>query len=137
MMLALVAALLALIALLVHVTGVALSIQIATISFAMGILNNAATRIGAQSVNVAFVTGTLARFGNHAALAWRRTPLADATGPFDTHAHRAGELAGIWTAFLVGALAGGVATPRLTTWTLVPPTAALLALSLVDRKAAR
>ena len=58
---------------------------IAAISCAMGIMNAAFSRIGAQSVSLTFVTGTLSRVGSHLALAARRAGLPDAQGPWDTH----------------------------------------------------
>ncbi len=58
---------------------------IAAISFAMGVMNAAFSRVGAESVSLTFVTGTLSRVGSHLALAARRAPLAEAQGPWDTH----------------------------------------------------
>jgi uncharacterized membrane protein YoaK (UPF0700 family) len=134
LVLALVAGMLLVAMLLVRVTGRPGAVEIAVLSVSMGMLNTTTTRIGAQSINLAFVTGTLSRLGSHVALAWRGAPLPDATGPSDTHAHRAVELAGVWSAFLVGAVLGGIATPRFATWTLMPPTVALLALAALERK---
>lgn len=87
-------------------------VHIATASFAMGVLNTALSRVGAQSVSLTFVTGTLSRIGAHFALALRRASLPDAQGPWDTHLRRALILAGVWVGFLAGALLSGAATPR-------------------------
>lgn len=102
---------------------------IASISFAMGILNAAVSRVGAQSVSLTFVTGTLSRVGSHLALAARRADLPDAQGPWDTHLRRALLLARVWTAFLIGAFASGAATPRFGVWVLSAPMLGLAALA--------
>jgi uncharacterized membrane protein YoaK (UPF0700 family) len=87
-------------------------VGIAVISFAMGAMNTALSRVGAESVSLTFVTGTLTRIAVHLALAVRRAPLPDSQGSWDTHQHRARLLAGIWAAFLAGALLSGATTPR-------------------------
>ena len=86
--------------------------HIPTISFAMGVMNIAVSRVGAQPVSLTFVTGTLSRVGSSLALALRRAPLPDAQGPWDTHLRRATFLARIWVGFLAGASLSGAATPR-------------------------
>jgi uncharacterized membrane protein YoaK (UPF0700 family) len=106
---------------------------IASISFAMGIMNNALSRVGAQAVSVAFLTGALSRLGVSLALALRRAPLPDSEGPWDTHLRRAVLLARLWLAFLVGALLSGMATPRYGAWVLLPPALILAVLAAFDR----
>jgi hypothetical protein len=51
-------------------------VGIAVISFAMGAMNAALPRVGAQSVSLAFVTGTLMGIAVHLALAVRHAPVA-------------------------------------------------------------
>jgi uncharacterized membrane protein YoaK (UPF0700 family) len=109
------------------------SAAIASISFAMGIMNNALSHVGAQSVSVAFVTGALSRLGASLAFALSRAPLPDAQGPWDTHLRRALLLGRIWAGFLVGALLSGAATPRFGAWVLLPPALVLAALAAFDR----
>jgi uncharacterized membrane protein YoaK (UPF0700 family) len=109
---------------------------IAAISFAMGIMNNALSRVGAQSVSLTFVTGTLSRVGSSLALALRRAPLPDPQGPWDTHLRRAMLLARIWAGFLIGALLSGAATPRFGAWVLLAPALILAALAAFDRPGA-
>jgi uncharacterized membrane protein YoaK (UPF0700 family) len=46
---------------------------IALLSVSMGMMNTAVVRIGAESVNLTFVTGALNKVGNHLALAARGT----------------------------------------------------------------
>jgi uncharacterized membrane protein YoaK (UPF0700 family) len=109
--------------------------HIATISFAMGVMNTALSRVGALSVSLTFVTGTLSRLGLHLALALRRAPLPDSQGSWDTHMHRVLLLAGIWAGFLAGALLSGAATPRFGVWVLLFPMLILSALAALDRAA--
>lgn len=106
---------------------------IASISFVMGIMNSAFSRVGAQSVSLTFVTGTLSRVGSHLAFAARRAPLGDAEGPWDTHFRRAMMLARIWAGFLAGALLSGAATQRFGALVLAAPALILAALAAFDR----
>jgi uncharacterized membrane protein YoaK (UPF0700 family) len=106
---------------------------IAIVSAAMGVMNSALSRVGAQPVSLTFVTGTLSRVGSNLALALRRAPLADAQGPWDTHLRRAMLLARIWVGFLAGALLAGAATPRLGAWVLSAPALILAVLAAFDR----
>lgn len=110
-------------------------VHIAVVSLAMGVMNTALSRVGAQSVNLTFVTGTLSRLGTHLALAVKRAPISDSEGSWDTHMHRALVLAGIWAAFLVGAVLSGAATPRFGIWVLLLPMLILSALSAFDHVA--
>jgi uncharacterized membrane protein YoaK (UPF0700 family) len=107
--------------------------HIPTISFAMGVMNSALSRVGAQSVSVTFITGTLSRVGANLALALRRAPLTDAEGPWDTHLRRALLLARVWLGFLVGALLSGAATPRYGAPVLLAPALILAVLAAFDR----
>jgi uncharacterized membrane protein YoaK (UPF0700 family) len=98
----------------------------------MGVMNTVLTHIGAQSVNVGFVTGTLNALANHAALAVLRAPLPDAQGPWDTHARRTLFLLGVWGAFFTGALLAGATTPHVGAWMLLPPLLILLGLAVFN-----
>ena len=109
------------------------AVGIATLSLAMGIMNTALSRVGAQSVSLTFVTGTLSRMGTHLALAVTRAPLQDAQGAWDTHGRRAFLLLGVWAGFLTGALLGGAATSRFGVWVLLLPLLILLALAVFSR----
>jgi uncharacterized membrane protein YoaK (UPF0700 family) len=122
-------------ALIVGLTELGLSfggVHIATISFAMGLMNSALAQVGALSVSLTFVTGTLSKLGVHLAKAVRHAPLRDSQGSWDTHLHRALLLAGIWGAFLAGAVLAGAATPRFGVWVLLFPTLILSALAALD-----
>jgi len=101
-----------------HLSDVVL---IALACWAMGLLNTTLSRVGSIQVSVTFVTGTLSRLGMHLALAVKGAPLRDSQGSWDTHLHRARLFAGIWAAFLGGALLSGAATPRFGVWVLLVP----------------
>jgi len=107
------------------------TVGISTLSLAMGMMNTAQSRIGAETVSLTFVTGDLHRMGSHFALAVKRAPLQDAQGPWDTHLRRARLLAGVCAGFLTGAALSGSATLHLGSWVLLPPLLILLALALV------
>jgi uncharacterized membrane protein YoaK (UPF0700 family) len=108
-------------------------IGIALLSASMGIMNPAVARIGAESVNVTFITGALNKIGNHLALAARGTTLPGAQGPRDTHLRRAGLEGGLWLAFFAGAAFAGVVTNRVAGFELVPAIGILLFFALVTR----
>jgi uncharacterized membrane protein YoaK (UPF0700 family) len=103
-------------------------VHIAVVSFAMGVMNLALTRIGKQRVSLTFVSGTLRSLGEHLALAVMHAPLADSQGSWDTHSRRAGLLGSIWSGFLAGALLSGAATPHIGAWILLLPIVMLSAL---------
>jgi uncharacterized membrane protein YoaK (UPF0700 family) len=107
--------------------------SIAFISFVMGAMNTSLSRVGAQSINLTFVTGALNRLGTHLALAVARAPLTDGEGPWDTHSRRALLLGGIWLGFFLGAAISGATTPFVGPWILLAPACALVALALLDR----
>jgi uncharacterized membrane protein YoaK (UPF0700 family) len=106
---------------------------IAAISVAMGVMNNALSRVGAQAVSLTFVTGSLSRVGSSLAFALRRAPLRDAQGPWDTHLRRALLLARLWLGFLVGAFLSGAATPRYGALVLAVPAVILAVLAAFAR----
>jgi uncharacterized membrane protein YoaK (UPF0700 family) len=110
-------------------------LPIAVLSFAMGVMNIALTRVGAQQVRLTFVTGTLHSLGEHLALALKHAPLPDSQGSWDTHTRRAGLLACIWCGFLAGAFLSGAGSGRFGAWILLLPIAMLFALTMFDRNA--
>ena len=109
------------------------ALGIAMLSVAMGILNTVLSHIGAQSVSLTFVTGTLVRVGSHLAQAVRRAPLPDARGSWDTHGRRALRLLGVWAGFLTGAVLGSAATSRFGVSVLLLPLLILSALAVFSR----
>src|ERR1700730_17810336 len=124
--LGLVASLLALVIAVTELRALSSELPIVALTFAMGVLNTVLSRVGAESVSLTFVTGTLGKIGNHLALAYARAPLADSQGAEDTHGRRAALLAGLWSAFFLGAVLAGAATPRFGGWTLLLPIVILL-----------
>jgi uncharacterized membrane protein YoaK (UPF0700 family) len=107
-------------------------VDIPMLGLAMGLMNTALSRVGAQSVNVVFVTGTLSAMAQHLALAVRRVPFAEAQASWDTHRRRALLLAGVWASFMTGAALAGAATSRFGVWVLLFPVLVLLALAVYD-----
>jgi uncharacterized membrane protein YoaK (UPF0700 family) len=75
--------------------------RIGTLSLAMGMMNPALSKIGAESVSLTFVTGTLSRIGVHLASAAVRKPLVLDEGRADSHLARARIDAIIWAGFLL------------------------------------
>ncbi len=108
-------------------------VGIALLSASMGIMNSAVARIGAESVNLTFVTGALNKLGSHLALAARGTAPLDAQGSWDTHLRRAGLEGGLWLAFCVGAVFAGLMTTRVAGFELVPAVGILLFFALSNR----
>ena len=101
-------------------------VGIALLSVSMGIMNPAVVRVGAESVNLTFVTGALNKVGNHLALAARGTTPLDAQGSWDTHLRRAGLESGLWLAFCSGAVLAGLVTKRAAGLELIPAVDVLL-----------
>jgi uncharacterized membrane protein YoaK (UPF0700 family) len=109
------------------------ALAIAAVGFAMGMMNSALSRVGAQAVSLTFVTGSLSRVGSSLALALRRAPLRDAQGPWDTHLRRALLLGRLWLGFLLGAFLSGAVTPRYGALVLSAPALILAVLAAFDR----
>jgi uncharacterized membrane protein YoaK (UPF0700 family) len=109
--------------------------EIALLSLAVGMMNPALSKVGAESVSLTFVTGTLHRVGGHLAAAAARKPVPDAQGPRDSHLVRAGIDATIWSGFLAGAGLSGMAGSHFRTWALLPPCLVMIALGLFSEEA--
>ena len=97
---------------------------------AMGMMNTTHTHVGAESLSITFVTGTLHRIGTHLALALRHEPVPDARGASDTHLSRAGTSASVWAGFLSGTILSAAASLQVGEWALLVPLFGLLALTL-------
>ena len=104
----LVAALLAL-AFAVGGSGALNDMCVALLAFAMGIMNQSMSRLGAEAVNLTFVTGALSKIGVHLALARKRAPVPNQEGAWDTHRYRARIHAQLWAAYTIGAILAGAA----------------------------
>ena len=93
--------------------------EIVFLCLSMGMANPALSKIGAESVSVTFVTGSLSRLGGDPASAATGKPLKESQGQIatplfreiaDSYLSRAWVEATIWSAFLVGAvLVAGIA----------------------------
>jgi uncharacterized membrane protein YoaK (UPF0700 family) len=109
--------------------------EIAMLSLAMGMMNPALSKVGAESVSLTFVTGTLSRVGGHLSAAAGRKPLPEGQGPGDSHLARARIDASVWSGFLLGAGLSGMAASRFRMWALLPPCAVMIALGLFSQPA--
>jgi len=109
--------------------------EIAMLSLAMGMMNPALSKVGAESVSLTFVTGTLSRVGGHLAAAAGRKPLPDGQGPGDSHLARARIDASIWSGFLLGAGLSGLAGSHFRLWALLPPCVLIIALAVFSESA--
>jgi len=110
--------------------------EVAMLSLAMGLMNPALSKVGAESVSLTFVTGTLSRVGGHLAAAAGRKPLPDGQGPGDSHLARARIDASIWLGFLLGAGLAGLAGSHFRLWALLPPCVLIIALAVFSKSAA-
>jgi|SRR5208282_5267830 uncharacterized membrane protein YoaK (UPF0700 family) len=108
--------------------------EIALLSLAMGMMNPAFSKVGAESVSLTFVTGTLNRIGGHLAAAAGRKPL-EGQGSGDSHLARARIDASVWSGFLVGAGLSGMAGAHFRVWALLPPCVVMIALGLFSESA--
>ena len=103
--------------------------EIALLSLAMGMTNPALSKIGAESVSLTFVTGTLSRIGGHLASAAGRKPLKERLGPGDSHLARAMIEATVWCGFWPAQFSG-IVGPNFRTWAPLPPFVVMLTLGL-------
>ena len=110
-------------------------VSILVLSAAMGIMNTSITHVGGQAVSLGFVTGDLNYLGQHLAMGIKRAPVRQLQGPWDTHWMRAALLAGIWTAFFMGAVLGAALAARLASWSLLLPALLLVVFAPLDRAA--
>jgi uncharacterized membrane protein YoaK (UPF0700 family) len=80
-----------------------------------------------------FVSGDLTNLARHLAIGLRGKSASKALTSPDGDWRRAVLLASLWTAFFTGAALGGALASRLAVWALLPPTAMLLLLALLER----
>ncbi|MGD0650511.1 MAG: YoaK family protein [Verrucomicrobiia bacterium] len=111
-------------------------VEIAMLSVAMGMMNPALSKVGAESVSLTFVTGTLNRIGGNLAAAARRKPLTEGQGSRDSYLTRARIDASVWLGFLVGAALSGMVASHFRIWTLLPPCIGMIALGLFSKSTA-
>ena len=105
-------------------------VDIALLSFAMGMANPVLPKIGGESISLTFMTGTLSRIGGHLGLALIGAPVPTSEGAWDTHLHRARMDAELWASFLIGAALSGAAISVIRNYALWPAVAVILLLAL-------
>ena len=110
--------------------GVLKSLTIALLSFGMGMVNPALSKIGTEAVSLTFMTGTLSRLGGHLAQGLRGDPVAGFEGPWDNHFRRARLDAQMWAAFIIGAALAGIVLSHAATYVLFPAIAIMVLLAL-------
>lgn len=115
-----------------HSASAVIYLGIAMLSFTMGMMNTALSRVGRQTVNLTFVTGTLSQIGTHLTLAAKRAPLKEGEGIWDTHLRRGIMLMLVWLGFIAGAILGGIAAPRFGVRLLMLPLVIMLALAVLS-----
>jgi len=108
------------------------TVQIAVLALAMGMVNPALSKIGAESVSMTFMTGTLSRIGSHLALALKGSRLPASEGPWDTHLYRAGLDARLWASFFCGAILSGFLMSFIRAFALVPAIAMMVVLLVLS-----
>jgi uncharacterized membrane protein YoaK (UPF0700 family) len=106
--------------------------EIAILALAMGMVNPALSRIGAEAISLTFMTGTLNRIGSHLALALLASPAPGSEGPWDTHLYRAGWIAWLWASFIGGAILSGFLMSFIGAFALLPAIAMMVALTLLS-----
>ena len=110
-------------------------LSIIVLSAAMGIMNISITHVGGQAVNLGFKTGDLSNVAQRLAMGIRGDPVPQMQGDWDNHWCRAALLAGIWVAFLVGAVLGAALASRFTISALLVSLLMLLVFGLLERPA--
>lgn len=105
-------------------------LEIAVLSFGMGLVNPVHARVGTEPAGVTFVTGTLNRLGKNIALAVRGQVIANPEGSWDNYWRRAGIDLQLWSSFVGGAMLSGLTTLYFDEIALFPAAAAMLALAL-------
>jgi uncharacterized membrane protein YoaK (UPF0700 family) len=110
-------------------------LSVMMLSTAMGVMNTSITHVGGQAVNLCFITGDLSNVAQRLAMGFRRDPVPQMQGDWDNHWWRVALLAGIWVAFLVGAMLGAALASRFTTAALLVPVTMLSVFGLLERAA--
>ena len=112
--------------------GIWKTIQIAVLALGMGMVNPALSQIGAESVSMTFMTGTLSKIGSHLALALKGSPVPASEGPWDTHLYRAILDARLWASFVGGAILSGLLMSFIRDFALLPAIAMMVVLLVLS-----
>ena len=110
--------------------GALKDVTIALLSFGMGTVNPALSKIGTEAVSLTFMTGTLSRMGGHLAQALRGDPVPGSEGPWDNHFRRARLDAQMWVAFIIGATLAGIMLSHAASYILFPAIAIMVLLAI-------
>lgn len=105
-------------------------LEIALLSFGMGLVNPVHARVGTGTASVTFVTGTLNRLGKDVALAVRGQAIANPEGPGDNYWRRARIDFRLWGSFAGGAVLSGLISLYFDEMALLPAAAVMLALAV-------
>ncbi|WP_166641908.1 YoaK family protein [Pedobacter duraquae] len=105
-------------------------LSIVLLSLSMGFMNTAVSKVGSQSVNPDFVTGTLNSMAQHLAFAVKKKYPEDSLGDWDTHLTRFTMLLKIWFCFLSGSAISTLISPELNSFTIVIPSMVLLTIGI-------
>ena len=107
-------------------TKLSIELTIVLLSLAMGFMNTAVSKVGNQSVNPDFVTGTINRMAQHLAFAVHTKYPEDSLGAEDTHLTRFLMLLKIWLCFLSGSAISALISHELNSFTIAIPLLILL-----------
>ncbi len=105
-------------------------VDVALLSFAMGMVNPMLPKIGGESVSLTFMTGTLSRIGGHLGLALLGAAVPGSEGAWDTHLYRARVITQLWASFLIGAVFAALAMSVARHFALWPAIALMLLIGL-------
>jgi uncharacterized membrane protein YoaK (UPF0700 family) len=105
-------------------------VDVALLSFAMGLVNPMLPKIGGESVSLTFMTGTLSRIGGHLGLALLGAAVPGSEGAWDTHLYRARVITQLWASFLIGTVLAAVAMSVARDFALWPAVALMLLIGL-------
>lgn len=107
-------------------TKLSIELTIVLLSLAMGFMNTAVSKVGNQSVNPDFVTGTINSMAQHLAFAVYTKYPEDSLGAEDTHLTRFLMLLKIWLCFLSGSAISALISHELNSFTIAIPLLILL-----------
>lgn len=100
------------------------------IATSIGYMNTVASKVGHQSINPDFVTGTLNSMAGHLAAAFFKKYPADSEGIWDTHVRRYFLLLLVWLSFIAGAMLCTLIFQDIQIWSMLIPIVALIILTI-------
>lgn len=115
--------------LLAHFLAMGSWVSIVIIGTVMGYMNTAASKVGRQSINPDFVTGTLNNMAKHLALSLFNRYPSDTEAIWDTHTRRYILLFLVWASFIGGAIINTLVFQYWVNWSLLIPVLVLIILT--------